>query len=193
MPLPTFQTRDDVMAYCRGQLTRAVPDANHPWHWPALATAPRPAARIIVLRAYEPVARLLRFYTDARSDKVAQLDASGGDCELLFYHGRHRTQLRVRGMASPLVDEPTRQRLWAAQSASARRNYATVSAPGTPEEQPSDGLGEGTLDLGGAYANFGVYDVLAYAADFLQLGHDGQRRCRWSGDWDAAQVRWVTP
>lgn len=198
MPLPTFDSPQEVIDYAGGQLARAVADPKHPWHWPALSTA-GPAARIVVLRSFARSKAALRFYTDARSAKVAQLAGAGGACELLFYHPRHRTQLRIGGTATPVAAEAERRDLWARQSDQGRRSYATERAPGTPLESAGDGLPPGFADsptgeqLEAAFENFAVYDLDATGADFLQLGREGQRRCRWGRDWSAAEVRWVIP
>ena len=198
MPLPSFTEAADVVDYARGQLARAVVDAKHPWHWPALVSAPA-HARIVVLRAFDASDPSVSFYTDARSAKVGQLAASGGQVELLCYHGRHRTQLRLGGRAVLLSDDDERRRLWSEQSPGQRRSYATERAPGTPLAGPGDGLpltlpSEPTpADLEAAFVNFAVYDVHVSRVDFLQLGQQGQRRCRWGASWRAEELTWVTP
>ena len=199
MPPPPLHDRGDVLAYCVGELTRAVADPEHPWHWPALATT-RPGVRVVVLRGFHRRDRpTVRFFTDLRSAKTEELSAAGGACELLFYHGRHRTQLRLSGTAVPLDDVASRRALWEAQSPRARRHYATDLAPGTilPEADHGrpPGLAEsgGERHLEGAFPHFGVYDVAVARVDFLLLGHDGQLRCRWGGVWEEGELAWVTP
>lgn len=194
MPLDTLTKADAVLDYCSGQLSRAVSDAKHPWHWPAVVSA-GPAARIVVLRAYDAAAHTLRFYTDARSAKVTQLTSTGGLCEVLFYHSKHRTQLRLTAIAEVQADQQLRRQLWDAQSPAARRNYATELAPGTPLAHPGDGLrSEDTNgDLENAFDNFVIYHLTVREADFLQLGQQGQRRCKWAERWEPASLTWVTP
>ena len=48
-------------------------------------------------------------------------------------------------------------------------------------------------DLEAAFVNFAVYDVHVSRVDFLQLGQQGQRRCRWGASWRAEELTWVTP
>ena len=198
MPLPTFQRAEEPLDYAARQLSRAVADPKHPWHWPVLATA-GPAAQVVVLRGFDRAAPAVTFYTDARSAKVGQLDSTGGACELLFYHPRHRIQLRVSGAAAAVAQERERRRRWERQSDQGRRSYATVEPPGTPLERPGDGLPSGFApepsdeQLARAFANFAVYEVAINRADLLQLGREGQRRCRWEGDWSVGSSGWVTP
>ena len=198
MPLPTFDRADETLDYAAQQLSRAVADPKHPWHWPVLATA-GPAARVVVLRSFTRSTSRVVFYTDARSAKVGQLAGAGGACELLFYHYKHRTQLRISGVAAASTDDDERRRLWDRQSDQGRRSYATSAPPGTPLDGPGDGLPPGFTQqpteqqLARAFENFAVFTLDVRRADFLQLGREGQRRCRWGGDWSLEGFGWVTP
>ena len=189
---------EDVLDYCRGNLARGVADAKHDWHWPTLVTAT--AGRVVVLRKFSAEAGSVRFYTDVRSTKVAELAASGGACAAVFYHGRHRTQLRLSGTASALRDDRARRELFDAQHPRSLRSYATAQAPGTPLPAGGDGLTDTWRadaptpeELEAAFAHFAVYDVAIERADFLQLGAEGQRRAQWRWGAAAESFTWVTP
>ena len=181
---PALATESAVRHYVRAQLTAAVPDPRHSWHWPALTTGGD--SRVVVLRDVRDAGAELTWYTDRRSDKVAQLGTSG-DCALLFYHAAHRTQLRLYGRAAEDTDEARRRALWAGVSAGAKSNYVTEHAPGTPlplgagnDLPPSwPDLSDG--EDARAFGHFAVYRTRVSRGDFLQLLDDGAYRSQWDG------------
>lgn len=186
----------ELLTRVRGELACAVRDAHHPWHWPALAVAH--TARVVVLRGFGPDRLAWRFFTDARSAKVSQLDASGGRCEGLFYDHDARLQLRLTGAARVLADAET-EAAWAGLSAKSRSAYATDAPPGTPLARAGRGLGAGWQrgepsedELAAARAHFLAYEVETDRYDVLQLGRSGNRRAVGSAA-DGSDLQWVTP
>lgn len=109
-----------------GEIWQHLAVRNGAWRQPVLASAIPGGgadARVVVLRAADPGARELVFYTDARSAKVAQLDADPDAC-LVVYDDERRLQVRLYGRANRernkarLNDwwrqlEPQQQRLYA--------------------------------------------------------------------------------
>ena len=189
-----LDSRQAVLAYVHEQLSAAVDDPAHGWHWPAMSTGHE--SRVVVLRAYRAVAGELLWYTDRRSDKVQQL-ATDPTCGLLFYHAAHRTQLRLQASVREVRDETVRRARWDGVGQSARANYATAAAPGAPQPAATTDLPDGfpALDeaaVARAYGNFAIYACTYGRADFLQLLDVGAYRARWSGC-DGWGFTFVTP
>ena len=181
----------EVLAYVSRELQAGIGSPEHPWHWPALATAAD--ARVVVSRDYDPQRRTWRFYSDRRAPKVEQL-AKDPCATALFYHGAHRTQLRLSGRVAEQTDPGLRRALWTAQHDASRRNYATLLAPGHPVDDPVDALPQAWPDaasLARAFAAFGVFELTVQRFDFLQIVGRGSRRARWSAD--GLDFAWVTP
>ena len=183
---PALATETAVRAYVRAQLAAAVPDARHGWHWPSLTTGGD--SRVVVLRGVDAGGDLLTWYTDRRSEKVAQL-RSDPRATMLFYNGDHRTQLRLYGVAEEEIDGEARRRSWEGVSPRAKANYVTAQAPGTPL---AGGRAATDLPVGWprltapqdarAFSNFAVYRTRVARADFLQLLGEGAFRSRWSDE-----------
>jgi pyridoxamine 5'-phosphate oxidase len=162
-------------------------------HTPVIATADADA-RIMVLRAFDPVPATLRFHTDARSPK-ADLISAGAPLGALFYDRAEKVQIRCRGTgrierAGPLADAA-----WAASTCFARRCYLG-DGPGTVSDQPTSGLPpvfEGREpdedELRVARANFAVLVMEVASFDWFHLAHTGHRRAVF----DQSGARWITP
>lgn len=179
-------------------LVRGAGDRRSPLHTPVIASidaAGLPSARVMVLRRADAAAATLRFHTDARSPKVAELD--GRPVSVLAYHPGQAVQLRLAGTARVLTDDPMTDAAWAASTEFARRCYLAGAAPGTVVAGPTSGLPaavEGRrpepAELLPARPNFAVVLVTVAAIDWLHLAQTGHRRARlvragdgWSGDW----------
>lgn len=160
--------------------------------------------RVMVLRAFDPAEGILRFHTDARSPKVAQIgeDAGrGGAMGVLFYDAAAKIQLRTKGLGWIERHGPIADQAWAASTNFARRCYLAQAAPGALAAGPLSGLPEevagiepSDAQLLPARANFAVLLFKLRAIDWLYLAHDGHRRAQFScdsaGQW---QGRWAMP
>lgn len=179
-------------------LAAGAGDRRHAMHTPVVASVDAdglPQARVMVLRAADAAAATLRFHTDARSPKVAEL--AGRPVSVLAYDPAAAVQLRLSGMAAVLSDDPIADAAWAASTPFARRCYLAEAAPGTPVRQATSGLPaavEGRkpdeAELLPARPNFAVLIVTVTAIDWLHLAHDGHRRAwltrhagGWAGEW----------
>lgn len=182
-------------------LVRGGADRRSPLHTPVVASidaAGLPDARVMVLRRAEPGLARLRFHTDARSPKCAELD--GRAVTILGYHPGEKVQLRMAGHGAVLRDGDEVEAAWAASSLFARRCYMAEQAPGTGLDGPGSGLPaaiEGQqpeeADILPARPNFALVHVDIQRIDWLYLANSGHRRVRFAqagGDWAAA---WVAP
>ena len=203
MPLPDITS---LLADVRATLTRAVVDAKHEWHLPVVSTMDlqgRPTARTVVFRRLEweedETAPVLKFHTDARSRKVAEIQGCG-DVAWVFYDRRRKIQLRASGVARVHHRDEVADEGWARTSLSSRRCYLAPHAPSTVLEAwdsnlPPD-LRRASPDEAASEAGRAAFSVVSTRVDrleWVELHHDGHRRAEWSWTSDGVQAAWLAP
>jgi pyridoxamine 5'-phosphate oxidase len=175
-----------------------------PAHTPVVGTvdsAGGPQLRVMVLRSADRDSRLLRFHTDARSAKIAEI---GGGCaaSVLMYDPAEKLQLRLGGRLSNATDGGEIDTAWSGSTTFARRCYLAETAPGAHSDGPTSGLPqwiEGKQpvesDLAGARQNFATLWFETHTVEWLYLANSGHRRARW--EWEPAtgtwSGRWLVP
>jgi pyridoxamine 5'-phosphate oxidase len=199
-----FPIADDLAAIlddiwkCLG---RGAADRRSAFHTPAVGstdTKGQVQQRVMVLRKVDRAMATLRFHTDVRSSKVAQM--ADARVAVLGYDAGARIQIRAEGAATLLTEGPDVEAAWTATTPSGRRSYLTTLAPGTVSDVPSSGLPDAittrmpTLEetLSGR-ANFGLLVVTLDRLEWLHLAHEGHRRAafaRTGADWRGA---WLIP
>ncbi|KPF74741.1 hypothetical protein IP88_07725 [alpha proteobacterium AAP81b] len=194
MSEPDFAT---IVADAWALLAAGAGDRRHPVHTPVVASVDaegRPQARVLVLRAADAASATLRFHTDARSPKLAEV--VGRPVSILAYDPGSAVQLRLAGTAR-LADSVAADAAWAAATPFARRCYLATAAPGTAAPAPTSGLPaavEGRkpeeAELLPARDNFAVLLMEVDEIDWLHLAATGHRRARlrrgdggWRGEW----------
>jgi len=153
-------------------LVRATVDKKHPWRVVGFGTSgpDGPQVRSVILRGVKPAERQLLFFTDSRSQKMADI-AHDARVALLFWNPRSNTQLRVCGNAAPEASELIVNGHWERVPDYARKDYATLSAPGTSLDSANSGL-----DLSAARRNFVVLNVVVQKIELLRLDREGHLR-----------------
>lgn len=205
-PSGADRSLDDLRADAWAGLVRAVRDAKHEWHLPAVATlglAGGPEVRTVVLRGADADSAggpTLRFHTDRRSGKIEEI-ARDPRVSMLFYERRHKVQLRVVGDAAVHVDDAIADEAWARTAVSSRRCYlaphepsAMLDAwhPNLPDDWRHAVPDEATCEAG--RANFAAILVRVESLERLELHHDGhvRSRWRWAGE-DVVESVWLAP
>jgi hypothetical protein len=189
---PPPATPEEALADAFRLLSRGVADRRSPFHAPTLATRGTdgaPTLRTVVLRSFDPTARVVRIHTDRRSGKVAEI-AADPRAALHVYDAGGQVQVRIAGVATLHVDDAVAQAAWAASREMSRMTYATPHAPGAPVEEPPGAPQDAT----GAEVNFAAVTLRIDAMDWLLLAAAGHRRARFA--WDEAGVvssGWVAP
>lgn len=176
-------------------IARGAADRHSPYHLMQLASLgmdadglPSPRLRTVVLRAVVAKARVLRFHTDARSPKGAEL-AACPRVQVLFYDPGHKIQLRLDATAAPAPDE-LRRAAWAATNRHGRLCYAVTRAPSSPQAVPAaDFAAEAEETV------FQPYLLTVSALDWLYLAAQGHRRARFAygADGSVTHMGWLTP
>lgn len=165
-----------------------------PLRYPAVATAGEdgPRLRVVVLRQVLAAERRLRFYTDRRSPKVAEL-AARPRLSWVFHDPLRRLQIRAEGPASLHGSGDVAQRAWLACDRIARSNYQGSHAPGTVIESPGGEWMAAADAPGAGREHFTVICGRVDTMDVLLLGREGNRRLVL--DWRDAGWRcnWVAP
>lgn len=181
----------------RGDIARRLSDGatnrRSPVHTPVVATADADV-RVMVLRAFDEQSWTLRFHTDARSPKVAAIEADPR-VGVLAYDREAKIQLRLRGTGRIVRSGELVEQAWQASTNFARRCYLG-SGPGEVSDGPTSGLPpafEGAEpeddDLLPARENFALLLVQIGEADWFSLAHTGHRRALFKGD----EARWIAP
>jgi pyridoxine/pyridoxamine 5'-phosphate oxidase len=181
---------------------RGGADRRSAFHTPVVATVDAsgaPQARVMVLRQADREARSLRFHTDRRSGKVAEL-AVRPDISVLGYDAASKIQLRVRGTGMILQTGDAVEAAWEKTGLPSRKCYLAHAGPGSLSEVPTSGLPDGydardpTLaqSLAGR-AHFSILMVTVDSIEWVYLAASGHRRARF--DWTGADWRktWLVP
>ncbi len=174
-------------------LGRGAKDRKAPAHTPVLATngAGAPSVRTVVLRGCDREARRLRFHTDRRSHKVAEIEANPAGA-VHVYDPKQKIQLRLDCELSLHIGDELARDAWAATREFSRICYQVMQGPGAavrnPREVPfsADASSEG-------WDNFAVISALVTRMEWLYLAHQGHRRAEFTwrdGGW---QGRWLVP
>jgi pyridoxamine 5'-phosphate oxidase len=135
------------------------------------------------------------FYTDLRSEKVAEIEQDNR-VTIIKYNEEGRVQVILRGTADIYHQNATTQHYWNKDGYKGRRSYLAQPAPSSVINEPEDGLEYlsgrefNETDMEG-YENFAVVKVQVLAVEFLKLDREGNRRARftlnsnneWQGQW----------
>ena len=183
----TIVTPEGIRERIWMELRRAALDRHHEWRTPALSTLGldgRPDARTVVLRSADIVSSCLRFFTDARSQKIAQL-AAQPQATLLFWSTRLNWQLRMRVNITTLTSGLEVQAVWERlKQSAASGDYTSALVPGqkcsTSDAAPASALQKHHL----AILNASIEEI-----DWLELSREGHRRARLS----ACGFDWLVP
>lgn len=179
-------------------LKEATINRRKPCHLANVATIGldgRPKVRTVVLRDADAASRTIRFHTDARSQKVAEL-AANPHIEAHFYDQPANIQIRLSGVALiEATDQPTARQAWSEAKAMSKVCYRLDTGPGSAL-QAGDGYGylpyeKGETDPG--EAQFRTVAIKMERMDVVELKYDANRRAVFKIVDDEVEGRWVVP
>lgn len=176
-------------------LADGVVNAANAFHQPVLATTAldgRADARVAVLRGVDAAARELRFHSDARTGKLAEL-ARDPRAMVCAYDLPSKVQLRLGGTVTIHHGDALAAEAWAASRTYSRVGYRLAQTPGSVLSAPQDAdyQPDGDADCGAEH--FSVLRLDVDRVEWLYLAAAGHRRARfeWTGaDW---QGQWLVP
>lgn len=170
-----------------------------PLHTPTVATVRddgTPSQRIMVLREAERDSRSLRFNTDNRASKVADIGNSGL-ISILCYHPQAKVQLRLSGRGKIEQESAACDAAWDEATLYGKRCYLADPAPGSSVDAPTSGLDpdvEGRkpegFEVAPARENFAILCADIEQIEWLYLAHTGHRRALFS--WNGADKQWFS-
>jgi len=176
-------------------LADGVVNAASAFHQPVLASTAldgRADARVAVLRGVDAGQRELRFNSDVRTGKIAELTADPR-AMVVAYDASSKVQLRLSGTVAVHHGDALARETWAATRKYSRRGYRLAQQPGSVLPAPQDADFQPAQDYDCGAAHFGVLRFTATQLEWLFLNAGGHRRAqyRWTGaDW---QGQWLAP
>jgi hypothetical protein len=175
-------------------LTAGVTDRRSGFHTLTVATIGldgRPRTRTVVLRGCEATAATLRFHTDARAAKAAEL-ARDPRIALHAYDPVQKIQIRIEGIARIHADDAVADAAWAGSRDFSRACYGISPGPGTPVTAPDAyAMPEDAEAVAAGRADFRAVVITGATLEWLYLAHAGHRRALF--DLARADGRWLAP
>jgi len=175
------------------ELARATQDRHHAWRLAVLATVDGDGAdgRTVVLREADAEARVLRFFSDARSPKLAQATAHP-QATLVVGSPGLSWQLRLR----VLLEMETEGLAVASRGArlrqsTAAQDYLSPVAPGMPLGVAEALGGPPAPQAAAQRGHFALLTAAVLSIDWLELNTNGKGHRR--ALFDAAGGRWIAP
>ena len=179
-------------------IEQGVKDRRKPAHTPSIATVGldgRPKTRIVVLRGGDRASRLLRFHTDVRSEKIAELTQNPA-VEMLMYDAQARVQLRLGGHAKIFrFPSPEAMAAWQGSLAMSKICYA-VSPPSGASIEAGDGFTLKTIETSqpdDGIENFCAVVIHVETIELVYLAQAANRRAKFRYDGEAMLGEWLVP
>jgi len=192
--LPDFYNDLDLTLRAAWDLLgRGAKDRKAPAHTPVLATMRdgRPQVRTVVLRGCDRETGRLRFHTDQRSHKVAEIEAEPAGA-VHVYDPKQKVQLRLDCQLSVHSGDDLAREAWAATRDFSRICYQVMQGPGEAVSDPRE-VPFSADDSNDGWDHFAVISALVTRMEWLYLAHQGHRRAEFVRQDGAWQSRWLVP
>ncbi|UFH52884.1 pyridoxamine 5'-phosphate oxidase family protein [Spirosoma sp. KNUC1025] len=182
------------------QLTTGSEQAQDGFHVMTVATCTNRGAdaRMVVLRKVDAVRKYAWFHTDARTEKVLQLEAFP-TAALLFWDPERQVQLRLTVETRLHTDDYVADDHWKTLNDRERKLYLSEYVPGTELPHPYPGFPEsladqdpGSEDEKAGRKNFAVIECRVLAMEYLHLSRSGQKRACFQYEPESRMV-WLAP
>lgn len=194
------QSLADLERDCWQQLTAALETKQDPFRTMTLATctADGADARMVVLRQVDAEHKYVWFHTDARAEKIIQLEAYP-NATLLFWDDSRQVQLRLAVETRLHTDDYMADEHWKQLWVGSRKTYLSEHRPGSPQPAPYPGfppqLGEDLPTDEASWAgrpNFAVIECRVKVMDYLHPSRAGQTRARFQYE-PVEKLTWLAP
>lgn len=164
----------------------------------ATCTAKCADARMVVLRQVDATRKYVWFYTDARAEKVMQLEAFPM-ATLLFWDDKLQCQLRLTVETRLHTDDYVADDHWKKLWVGGRKSYLSEPTPGSELAEPYPGFPEhlgadlpSEEEAEAGRKNFAVIECRVLAMEYLQLSRSGQTRARFQYE-PESRMTWLAP
>ncbi len=190
---PVLPCYDDLAASCAyawSMIEHGAKDSKTAFHTPSVATIcdNRPTIRTVVLRDCDTSSRCLRFHTDMRSSKIAELQ-DNPRAAMHFYDAQAKVQLRL-GVILEILDGDAYDAAWQATRPMSRECYQVTRGPSSPIADPSDVTFDADSTHDGA-DHFAPIRARVENMEWLYLASGGHRRALF--DFCADTMIWLVP
>jgi pyridoxamine 5'-phosphate oxidase len=179
-------------------IEQGVKDRRKPAHTPSVASMGldgRPKTRIVVLRSGDRATRTLRFHTDVRSAKIAELTQNPA-VEMLMYDAQARVQLRLGGRAEIFrYPSAQAQAAWQSSLPMSKICYAVNPASGSSIES-GDAFALKTIETSlpdDGIENFCAVVIHVDTIELVYLAQAANRRAKFSYQGNAMGGEWLVP
>jgi len=198
-----FEELDTVRARVWRRLSEAAGEPGHPYRTLTFGTTQDdiPRLRTVVLRQVGRAARRLAFHSDRRAQKIDDIRAAGR----IAWQGWDpdtAEQVRLGGTATVHTDDAVADAMWAEQNPSSLDVYVRPAAPGTPVDDPDEGVDPSVAeepvaqaDVEAGRPHFAVVRTVIDKIDWLHLHPKGHVRARFVYDPGAGAFdgTWIVP
>lgn len=166
---------------CWHLLHHGVTSYKKPFHFAVFTSIENhfPSARTVIIRGVDVDSKMIRFNTDIRSPKFAQLN-DNPNVSWLFYDEGLRIQMRCKAVASLHVNDAVAEQGWEEAKLNCKITYMSPHAPGTYLDEPylldlnrSDIPDD---ELHAARNNFAIVQTKVLSLDWVFLHYKGNRR-----------------
>lgn len=189
-----YENLDAVLHTAWLMLVDGATDRRAVAHTPTVVTISkdgRPRARTVVLRGCERETYRLRFHTDQRSPKIAEL-RNDPRAMLHVYDPGAKVQLQLDCRAELHIADGVAAAAWEAAQPMSRICYQVAAVPGTEIETPALAQFDPDATNGGG-DNFMAVTLNVEAIEWLFLDARGHRRARFTRAGDGWNGSWLVP
>jgi pyridoxamine 5'-phosphate oxidase len=196
-PPSFYDDLDETLAEAWRLIARGVADRRSPFHHPVVATTGldgSPQARTVILRGCDVASRVLRFHTDARSEKAREI-AADPRTAMHFYDPGAKIQLRLSGRATMHRTDAAADAAWAGSRVFSRQCYGIEPGPGVAIDAGAGfTLPESTEQATQpGRAHFTAVTLAVSQLEWLYLAAAGHRRARFGWADGTPQSAWLAP
>jgi hypothetical protein len=179
------------------RLEAGATQRRHAFHTASVASVDasgRPHLRTVVLRAADADGWTLRFHTDQRAPKVAEITRNPA-VALCFYDPAEGLQVRAEGQARIHRDDDVAAAAWAASQPMSRICYGVEPGPSVEIEGPDTyRLPHAPHEIEAGRAHFCAVIVQIEALDWLYLAAGQNVRASFLRGVDGSvSARWLSP
>jgi len=198
-----FEDLDAIENHVWRRLSAAAAEPGHPYRTLTFGTTQHdtPRLRTVVLRQVHRPARRLAFHSDRRAQKIDDIRATGR----VAWQGWDpdtAEQVRLGGTATIHTDDAVADAMWADQDPGSLDVYVRPEAPGTPIDDPAEGVdpsvAEGPVtraDVEPGRPHFAAVRTVIDEIDWLHLHPQGHYRAHFEFDpaREAFEGSWIGP
>ena len=190
-----YETLEETLEASIKVLENAVENRRSLFHTPVLSTFSdsKINSRVIVLRAFDPEKRPVRFHTDSRSRKIKDV-SENSDATLLGYDPGLKIQLKLHGSIDTHYQDNIADLAWRDSQEMSKVCYSISESPGKEIDDPGKyDVDSENINIDEGYKNFAVINFHFNSLEFLYLMSSGHRRSIHVWETEELRSNWMVP